>query len=115
VFTAPCDSHSLQLVIKDLLQHPTIEKAWKEALAIVTNIRNASKQLAYLWEEQEKLYKGKRKVLIASVITRWGTQYNLVKSLDNTKEALRSFAYRNDVESISKATLLDLGFWAAIT
>lgn len=39
IFIAPCDSHRLQLVIKDLLQRSTIEKAWK----ITLNLRNATK------------------------------------------------------------------------
>jgi hypothetical protein len=34
----------------------------------------------------------------------------MAKSLDNSKEALRNFAYRNDVESAHKLSLLDLAF-----
>jgi hypothetical protein len=48
VFTASCDSHSIQLVIKDLLLYPTIEKHWKIALKLVNNIRNVTKQLSFL-------------------------------------------------------------------
>jgi hypothetical protein len=39
----------------------------------------------------------------------------LVKSLDDSKEALRSFAYRDDIDFSHKVLLLDLTFWAAIT
>ena len=63
----------------------------------------------------EKLYNNRRKVLIATVITRWGTQFLLVKSLDDCKEALRSFAYRDDIEFSLSTVLLDMGFWASIT
>jgi hypothetical protein len=63
----------------------------------------------------EKLYKGLRKVLIALVITRWGTQHNLVKSPNDCKEALCSFAYRKDVEFTLSAILLEMEFWALIT
>lgn len=43
VFTVPYDSYGLQPVIKDLLQRPQIEKAFKAALQIVNGIRNALK------------------------------------------------------------------------
>jgi hypothetical protein len=39
----------------------------------------------------------------------------LVKSLDNCKEALRSFAYREDTKFNRNSTLLSIGFWATIT
>jgi len=48
VFTAPCDSHGLQLVIKDLLQRLIIEKYWKIASKVVNNICNALKQQSFL-------------------------------------------------------------------
>jgi hypothetical protein len=62
VFTVPCDSQRLQLIIKDLLIRGMIEKVFKAALAIVNRIRNAGKQLSLLRVEQERSYK-KRKVL----------------------------------------------------
>jgi hypothetical protein len=70
LFTLPCDSHGIQLVVKDLLERPTIEHAWKEASQIVNSIRNSPKQQSFLWQEMERLYKGGKRVLIASVITR---------------------------------------------
>jgi len=114
-FTVPCDSHGLQLIFKDLLQQPHIKEYWNLASTVVNALRNSSKQHSYLYQEQEKAYNGKRKVLVASVITRWGTQYNLLKSLDDSKEALRSFAFRDDVDSISQSILLQHSFWAAVT
>ena len=74
-----CDSHSLQLIIKDLLMLPTIKKIFEAASAIVGLFRHSSKQYAYLQSEQLKHYR-KEKALIASIITRWGTQVNLAKS-----------------------------------
>jgi len=73
-------------------------------------MHNASKQLSFLWQEIEKLYKGRRKVLIASVIIRWGTQYSLLKSIDDCKEALCSFAYRNDTKFALKESLREMEF-----
>jgi hypothetical protein len=113
VFTVSCDSHGLQLIIKDLLQRPQIEKDFKAALQIVDGSRNGSKQLSLLWIEQERVYK-KQKVLQSSTTIRWGSQYNMAKSLDDSKEALRNFAYRDGVEFSSKYLLLDPLFWAAL-
>jgi hypothetical protein len=48
VFTAPYNSHGLQLVIKDLLKRPTIELVFKDALQIVNGIQNAGKQQSFL-------------------------------------------------------------------
>jgi hypothetical protein len=48
IVTVPCDSHGLQLIIKDLLICPEIDKVFKAALSIVNRIRNAGKQLLLL-------------------------------------------------------------------
>jgi len=37
---------------------------FKDALQIVSGIRNARKQQSFLWKEQEKAYKGVKKVLL---------------------------------------------------
>ena len=42
------DSHSLQLIIKDLLKLPTIKKIFKEASAIVSLFQHSLKQYVYL-------------------------------------------------------------------
>jgi len=115
IFTVPCDSHGLQLIFKDLLQQPIIKQYWNLATTIVNTLRNSGKQHSNLYEEQEKVYKGKRKALIALGITRWGTQYNLLKSINDSKEALRSFAFRDDADHQLKAILTQHTFWAAIT
>jgi len=52
-----CNSHGLQLIFKDLLQRPAIKKAWSLASSTVNGLQNSPKQLAYLYEEQEKAYK----------------------------------------------------------
>ena len=48
MFMVPCDSHGLQLLIKDLLLIPNIEQVWKLASNIVNSLRNALKQYAFL-------------------------------------------------------------------
>ena len=69
VITVPCDSHGLQLLIKDILQLPNIKKIWQIAANIVAGFKNASKQYAFLRVEQQKEY-GKRKPMIATCNTR---------------------------------------------
>jgi hypothetical protein len=69
VITVPCDSHGLQLLIKDILQRPGIKKIWEVVANIVTRFKTASKQYAYLRVEQEKEY-GKRKPMIVTCDTR---------------------------------------------
>jgi hypothetical protein len=88
---APCDSHGLQLLIKDLLELPEFEPAIKTANRIVGYFNRATKQYAFLHEQQMKEY-GRHKALILSGITRWGTQLNLIKRLLETKQALRNYA-----------------------
>jgi hypothetical protein len=51
-------------------------------------------QLSLLGIEQEIIYNS-RKVLKSSTTIRWGSQYNVAKSLDDSKEAPRNF---DDVE-----------------
>ena len=87
---------------------------FKEALLIVNKFRSAGKQLSLLGVEQERVYK-KRKVLQTSTEIRWGSQYNMLKSVNNSKEALRNFAYCNNIDDSYKHFLLEPGFWAALT
>lgn len=45
VIIVPCDSHSIQLLIKDLLLLvPSINLVWQKASTIVNTLRNAIKQ-----------------------------------------------------------------------
>src|SRR5271156_5195983 len=87
----PCDSHSLQLLIKDLLKLPEFEDTAKLANKIVAYFNRAPKQYAIFHEQQIKEY-GTQKALILSGITRWGTQFNMVNSLLRSKQALRNYA-----------------------
>jgi hypothetical protein len=111
---APCDSHGLQLLIKDVLELPEFEPTMKLANRIVGYFNKATKQYALLREQQVKEY-GRHKALILSGITRWGTQLNMVKSLLDSKQALRNYAaQRFTGENKDKwivATLLDDGLW----
>jgi len=113
----PCDSHGLQLLIKDLLELPEFEPTMKAANRIISYFNRATKQYAYLHEQQMKEY-GKHKALILSGMTRWGTQLNMIKRLLETKQALRNYAAQEfDGDGKDKwiiPTLLDVELWSRI-
>lgn len=74
IFMIGCESHSLQLVIKDLMTPDNkIQTFWKQFQSIISYFSNASKQLGLLRQKQEELV-GKRMALISAGLTRWGTQ-----------------------------------------
>jgi hypothetical protein len=66
-----------------LLDQPQIAIVMSKAHAIVTGFHQAKKQYAILQSKQEQAY-----ALLLSVLTRWGTQLTMVKSLLKNKSAL---------------------------
>ena len=72
VIFVPCDSHGLQLLIKDLCTTTWFRPILEGAQAIARGFHKAKKQYAILREIQIKIY-GKSKALIFSVMTRWGS------------------------------------------
>jgi hypothetical protein len=67
VLFIPCDSHGLQLLIKDLLDQPRIAEVMIMAQTIINAFHRAEKQYAILRSKQEKL-----SALLLAVIIRWG-------------------------------------------
>jgi hypothetical protein len=85
VFAVGCDSHGLQLGIKDLLDPPKqhgqlirskIRDTIGELQAIVSFFHKSKKQLAILRAKQIILLQ-KHVALASSVITRWGSQVRI--------------------------------------
>ena len=87
----PCDSHGIQLLVKDLLKLSDFNEIIQKAQYIVKSFRHAPLQYARLREFQVEYYK-KPQSLILSVITRWGTQYRLIQSLLKSKDAIKRYA-----------------------
>ncbi len=96
IFYVPCDSHGLQLLIKDLLSTPKIKATFYKGLTIVNFLQKAKNQLSILCRYQTQHYGGPRS-LIASTILRWGTQVTMLEYVANSKGALR--AYVEDPEA----------------
>lgn len=91
-FFIPCDSHGIQLLVKDIFTLlPGFNDVLQKAQTIVKSFRLAPLQYSRLRELQVENY-GHHQSLVLSVMTRWGTQYRLVESLINSKDAVRSYA-----------------------
>lgn len=113
VFFVPCDSHGLQLLIKDILNLPWCHSIHQRASKITTAFRRAPLQYEILREKQ-LLHYGKHQALLASVITRWGSQVTMANSVLHNKQALKDYAVddraKTDKEVI--VIILDKAFWA---
>lgn len=122
-FTIPCDSHGLQLLIKDILKLDSCKTTLQEAQCIVKLFKTSPLQHARLRGFQLETY-GKHIALILSVLTRWGTQYGLVTSVLSNKMALRSFVKEFTRQGRFTTRELDLdafkhindsGFWERLS
>jgi hypothetical protein len=110
----PCDSHGLQLLMKDILELPQIAPVIASAQTIVVAFRRSQKQYAILRSYQEK-----PQALLLSVITRWGTQLLLVLSVLRSKGALFSWlgdkramiGKKGGKVNILEKIILDHSFW----
>lgn len=91
VFFLPCDSHGLQLLIKDILSLPYFKEIFDKTQAVAKSFKKSPLQLARLRSIQKRIYNEFRSLCL-SVITRWGTQYRLAQSVLNSKDALREYA-----------------------
>jgi hypothetical protein len=113
ILTVPCDSHRLQLIIKDILQQPAIKDVWTAATLLINSLQNVPKQYAYLKNKQRKLYK-KEKALLGTAITRLGLQVGMLQSIMNTKEALQELGDRYNVDFLQKLNLQLSSFYFSI-
>jgi hypothetical protein len=93
LFFIPCESHGLQLLIKDILETHPYSKILEKAQSVASFFHSAKKQYAILREEQQRIY-GRHYALLLSVITRWGTQQALMDALLRNKSALLAYLER---------------------
>ena len=115
-FFVPCDSHGIQLLIKDLLHIPSLKVLHDQAQAIVKAFKKAPLQYARLRDYQVQTY-GFKQALCLSVITRWGTQFRLIDSVLKNKKALRRYAFDhqpNDLAYDEHEYIMSSDFWAAL-
>jgi len=113
VFFIPCESHSLQLLVKDLLSIPRLKDIHTKAQAIVKAFHKSPLQYARLRECQMECYKTYY-ALVLSVITRWGTQFRLISSLLRSKVALRKYVDDREPKDLGYNAyeyISDRNFW----
>ena len=80
VFCSPCNSHGIQLFLKDILQLPWFKTVLSRVQQVVRAFRAAHKEYNLLREFQMDVY-GKKIALILHCITRWGTQVGMLESV----------------------------------
>jgi hypothetical protein len=114
VFLLGCDSHGLQLLIKDIICLPSVIKVFKNAQLIVSHFNTAPLQLAILRHIQLQEYKEER-ALLRSIITRWGSQYLMLQSLNNNEKALTQYVRDNPCKDEIKGILRSMDFWDDIS
>ncbi len=84
VFFIPCDSHGLQLLMKEIIETTWFSDRFQSAQNVVTHFNKSPKQLTLLREKMCNAYNGKKRAFILSVLTRWGTQVNMIEQSSGT-------------------------------
>lgn len=116
----PCDSHGIQLLIKDILEYPYWSSTVLRANQLVRHFKHSSKQLAILKDIQQRLIGGQNKIkpLVMASQVRWGTHCKEFQSILDNRQAFRAFALdqRTDLSSSDTAravakTLIDPSFY----
>ena len=74
-FYVLCNSHDLQLIVKNLFMLSDITELMKSAQWLITAFKNASLQLFYLWDAQHQAI-SKERTLVRAVMTHWESQIN---------------------------------------
>lgn len=112
IFFIPCNSHGLQLLIKDILTIEPYQSLHYQAQLIVVAFKKAPKQFSILRNYQLKMY-DRYRAFILSVITRWGTHHGLLKSVRLNKEALRAYTLdeRCQIATDVRESIQNTGFW----
>ena len=115
-FCIPCDSHGMQLLIKDILKIPQFKDTIDKAQAIARAFKKSHLQYARLREYQLVDLK-KPVALTLSVITRWGSQLQLVMSVIKNKRPLRHYALEYPASSLpynAHEYIQSLQFWSGL-
>ena len=89
MFFIPCDSHGLQLFMKNIIETTWFFDRSRSAQNVVTHCNKSPKQLTLLREKMCNAYNGKKQAFILSVLTRWGTQVNMIESVSRNRQALQ--------------------------
>jgi len=91
VFYVLCESHGLQLLMKDVIEkHAWIKRIVDACQQLAVAFTTSPKQLGRLRAIMMELYTH-QKSFVLSVITRWGTQLSLLRSVSNLEAAISKY------------------------
>lgn len=119
ISTYSCAAHTLNLLISDILKTDSVSDLEKKCTHIVKEVNN-SHFLRARFNAIQKEKNSKAKALKMPVKTRWGSMLTCIKSLQETKYALKSLAVNEEASNIlskrSKSCILDDDvFWERVT
>lgn len=102
--------------MKDIIETVWFSARFKLAQNIVTHFNKSPKQLTLLREKMCNAYNRKKRAFILSVLTRWGTQVNMIESVSRNRQALQDLCEDNrcELSLVLKQLLWDPGFWKDI-
>lgn len=86
-----CDSHGLQLLVKDIVTTSPWRLVLKKAVYMITYFRHSKKQYAQLRNLMVLTCNSKTYSLLLAAITRWSTQQSALQSLQRVRPALKAF------------------------
>jgi hypothetical protein len=111
IFCIPCDSHGLQLLIKDILSISPYDRLVEKAESIASWFHRSTLQLHILQDHQEP-----KRAFILSVITRWGTQSAMISAVLDNKQSLRAYLEdpRAECAPDVRSIIEDTAFWAVL-
>lgn len=121
IFCAPCGSHGIQLLIKDIISVKWYAGVIRRAQLIVRSFRAAHKEYNVLRDLQMTAYgEHQHRSLILHCITRWGTQVGMLGSVLKNEQVLQNYARqgrpkidqgrKKDAKQVLPV-LRDPGFW----
>jgi hAT family C-terminal dimerisation region len=120
-FFIPCDSHGIQLLVKDVITVlPGFSEVLRKAQLVAKSFRGAPLQYARLRELQVEHY-GQHQSLVLSVISRWSTQFRLVSSLLKSKDSVKHYdqlfktvAKSERLKNVVMDIIKDRDFWVKL-
>ena len=111
-FFVPCDSHGLQLLVKDILGIGYWREIMKHANTIAVYFKRAKRALGILREIMDEIHE--RSSFTLAVITRWGSHYGVVRGLLRAAKPLRQFGLNNEAATL-KASTAEVSKMAKVT
>lgn len=101
-FFVLCDSHGLQLLIKDILSIPQWAEVMRKVNCVAVYFKRAKRALGLLRDCMDEV--GERSGFTLACITRWGSHYGVVRGILRATRALRKFASRAETASLQASS-----------